>query len=125
MARTAVTPAQGVKNGGVAPTVTTINAGLVTAGVTIADANPEELIIRVANTDGAALDVYVRASTSQYPAWMSGQGDLSISVPATTGVIEIAALDSALYLQPDGSLSIDFATGFTGTLETTYRPYRP
>jgi hypothetical protein len=122
MARTAVTPAQGVLNGGVTPTSTTINAGLVTSGVTIADVNLEKLVIRVANTDGAALAVTVRAGDSLYPAVESGLGDLAVSVAATTGVTELAALESARFLQSDGSLSIDFATGFTGTLETIYRP---
>ena len=54
MARTAVTPAQGTRNGGVAPTATTIDATLVGNGVTIAAAKVGKLVIRFANTAGAA-----------------------------------------------------------------------
>lgn len=122
MPRTAVTPAQGVRNAGVTPTATTINSTLVTNGVVIAAANPEKLIVRVANTDGAALAVTIRASDTKIPAWMAGQGDLAVTVAATTGVEEIVSLESARYLQSDGSVHIDFATGFVGTLETTYLP---
>jgi hypothetical protein len=123
MARTAVTPAQGARNAGVTPTSTTINSTLVTNGVTIANAGRiEDLVIRVANTDGSALAVTIRAGDSLYPAVESGLGDLAVTVAATSGVQEIARLESARYQQSDGSLSIDFATGFTGTLETMYLP---
>lgn len=122
MARTAVVPAQGTRNGGVTPTSTTINSTLVTAGVVIENANPEKLVIRVANTAGSALAVTVKAGDSLYPAVLSGQGDLAVTVALTSGVTELAALDSGRFLQSDGSLLIDFATGFTGTLETMYRP---
>jgi hypothetical protein len=121
MPRTAVTPAQGTRNGGVTPTSTTIDSTLVTNGVVIADADPEKLVIRVANTHSAAHAVTVRAGDTIYPAILSGEGDLAVTVALTSGVTEFAALDSMRFLQSDGSLLIDFATGFTGTLETMYR----
>lgn len=122
MPRTAVTPAQGVRNGGVTPTSTTIDSTLVTNGVVIANANPDKLVIRVANTHSAAHAVTVRAGDSLIPAWMKDQGDLAVTVALTSGVTEFAGLDSARFLQSDGSIHIDLATGFTGTLETLYRP---
>lgn len=122
MARTAVTPAAGARNSGVAPTATTIDATLVTNGVTIAAAKVGKLVIRVANTHAATQVMTVRAGDSLYPAWMKGQGDLAVSLAATTGVAEVTGLESARYKQSDGSLHIDFDAGTTGTLETYYLP---
>lgn len=122
MARTAVTPAQGIRNGGIAPTATTIDSTLVTNGVSIATAHVEHLVIRFANTAGAAKNVIVRAGDSIYPAWMKGQGDLAVLAALTSGVEQISGLDSARFKQSDGSLHIDFDAGTTGTLETYYRP---
>jgi hypothetical protein len=122
MPRTAVTPAAGVRNGGIAPTATTIDSTLVTNGVTIAAAKVGKLVIRFANTAGAAKNIIIRAGDSLYPAWMKGQGDLAVQAAATTGVQEISSLDSARFKRSDGSLSIDFDAGTTGTLETYYLP---
>jgi len=123
MPRTAVTPAQLSRNAGAAPTSTTIDSTLVTNGVTIANANPEKLVIRFANTaSGGAKNIIIRAGASLYPGVTSGQGDLSVSAAASTGVQRLGPLDSARFLQSDGSLSIDFDSGTTGTLETSYLP---
>ena len=122
MPRTAVTPAQGTLDGGVTPTSTTIDSTLVTNGVVIADVNLEKLVVRVANTHSSAHAVTIRAGDSLYPAVLSGLGDLAVTVALTSGVTEFPALQSARFEQSDGSLLIDFATGFTGTLETLYRP---
>jgi len=126
MSRTAVTPATGTRNGGVTPTKTTIDSTLVTNGVTIAAPAPEKLVIRAANTDsGGAHNLIIRAAADvpgNSGAWMAGQGDLTVSVAASTGITEITNLDSARFSQPDGSLFIDFSTGFAGTLETLLRP---
>jgi hypothetical protein len=126
MSRTAVTPAAGVRNGAVAPTKTTIDSTLVSNGVTIAVPQPEKLSIRVANTDsGGAHNIIIRAAADvpgNSGAWMAGQGDLTVSVAASTGVQVITGVDSARFSQPDGSLFIDFSSGFAGTLETVLRP---
>lgn len=122
MARTAVIPAQGVRNGGIAPTATTIDSTLVTNGVVIATAHIEHLVIRFANTHAATQNVIIRAGDSIYPAWMKGQGDLSVAAVASTGVMEVSGLDSARFKQSDDSLHIDFDAGTLGTLETYYRP---
>src|SRR5215470_9581152 len=114
MARTAVTPAQGVRMGGVAPTSTTINSTLVTNGVTIANCKVGKLVLRIANSDTNAHSVIIRASDGGSQAILAGQGDLTIALPlsATTQVTD---LDSARFVNKDGSLSIDFGSGTTGT----------
>jgi hypothetical protein len=122
MPRTAVTPAQGVRGDGVTPTSTTIDSTLVTNGVVIASANPEKLVIRFANTHGATQVMTISASDTKIPAWLSELGDHTVSAASTTGIKEVVGLDSARYLQSDGSLHIDFDSGTTGTLETLYLP---
>lgn len=124
MARTAVTPAVGARNAAVAPTSTTINSTLVTNGVTIANPTPEKLTIRVTNSDTNPHNIMIRAAPDvpgNSGAWMAGQGDLTVAV-AASGVEEFTGVDSARFSQADGSLQIDFSTGFTGTLETMTRP---
>lgn len=122
MSRTVLTPAAGVRNDGVAPASTSI-AGIVSAGgAVIADCNVEKLVIRVANTHGSDHPVTVVAGDSLYPAVESPLGDLAVVVPATSGIMEILALESARFLQSDGSLLLNFGASMTGTVEVTYRP---
>lgn len=124
MSRTAVVPAAGARNAGVAPTSTTINSTLVTNGVTMAVQHPEKLVIRVANSDTNPHNLIVRAAPDvpgNSGAWMAGQGDLTVAVAASS-TAQLIGVDSARFGQPDGSLSVDFSTGFTGTLETMTRP---
>lgn len=124
MARTAVTPAAGARNAGVAPTSTTINSTLVTNGVTMAVQHPEKLVIRVTNSDTSSHNFIVRAAPDvpgNSGAWMAGQGDLTVAV-AASAVATFIGVDSARFGQADGSLSVDFSTGFTGTMETVLRP---
>lgn len=123
MPRTAVVPRALVKNSNLIGTTgaTTIDATLVTNGVTIANAKPERLLIRVTNTEGSTNTVTIRAGDTP-PALAAGQGDLVVTVAATTGVQFISALESNKYLQDDGSLSIDFETGMTGSIDCLYWP---
>lgn len=124
MARTAVTPAQLVKDTVVAPTSTTINTTLVTNGVTIAAARFGRLVIRVANSDTNPHNLLVRAAPDvpgNSGAWMAGQGDLTVAVAASS-TVELTGVDSARFSQPDGSLLVDFSSGFTGAIETLLRP---
>lgn len=113
MARTAITPMTGVRNGGLANAQANVDQA---NGMIVNDANPEKLVIRVANTDGAVLNMIIRAGDSIYPAVLSGQGDVDVSVAATTGISWAGPFDSARVLQSDGSLHIDFAAGFAGTI---------
>lgn len=82
-------------------------------GNTITGVRPEVLVLRVANTSGAAVNVIVRAGALPL-AESSGQGDLTVSVAATTGVVWLGPFESARFLQADGSVSVDYATGFAG-----------
>jgi len=123
MARTAVVPRALVKNSNLIGTsgATTIDSTLVSNGVTIANAKPEKLLIRVTNTEGSTNTVTVKAGDNP-PALRAGQGDLVVTVAATTGVQYIGPLESDKYLQADGSLEIDLETGMTGSLDALYMP---
>src|SRR4051812_6802752 len=112
MARTAVVPRALAKNSNLIGTTgaTTIDSTLVSNGVTIANAKPERLLIRVANTEGSTNTVTVKAGATP-PALRAGGGDLVVTVAATTGVQFIGPLESDKYLQADGSLSIDLESG--------------
>lgn len=123
MARTAVVPRALTKNSGLngATGATTIDSTLVTNGVTIANARPERLLLRVANTEGSTNTVTVKAGANP-PALRAGGGDLVTTVAATSGVQFIGPLESDKYLQADGSLSIDFETGMTGSIDALYWP---
>lgn len=124
MARTALTPRNLVKNSHLIGTTgaTTIDSTLVTAGATVANAKMERMVIRVTNTEGSTNTVTVKAGGTPSPALRSGQGDLVITVAATTGVEYIGPLESDKYLQTDGSISIDFETGMTGAIDVLYWP---
>lgn len=124
MPRLAIVPQQMVKNSnqnGVGSTVSL--ATLVAApGGTIAVARPEQLVLRIANTFGTPSAVTILAGANP-PAIRAGQGNLAVTVAATTGVQYIGPFESDKYLQADGSISIDFAAGMTGTLEALYWPH--
>lgn len=84
-------------------------------GHTITGVRPEVLVLRVRNTSGGAVNAIVRAGT-QPLAESSGQGDLTVSVPATSGSVFIGPLESARFIQPDGSVSLDLGAGFAGNV---------
>lgn len=123
MARTAVVPRALIKNSNLIGTsgATTIDSTLVSNGITIANAKPEKLLIRVTNTEGSTNTVTVKAGDNP-PALRAGQGDLVVTVAATTGVQYIGPLESDKYLQADGSLEIDLETGMTGSFDALYMP---
>lgn len=98
---------------------TTIDSTLVTNGATIAPGvSPEHLILLVSNTTAGALNVTLKAGNR----FQGGAGDLALSVPAAPGMAWLGPFASARILQSDGSLSIDFATGFTGTIKALKFP---
>lgn len=123
MARTAVTARPLAKNSNLngATGPTTIDATLVSNGVTIANARPERTILRVTNTEGSTNVLTVRAGDNP-PALRAGQGDLTVTVAATTGVQYMGPFESDKVLQDDGSMSIDFETGMTGTIDALLLP---
>lgn len=117
MARTAVTV-----------TTLTANTGVTEPAGTTADPTNdhvvtgvpcEELILRFANTNGSDRVATIVAGDSP-PALSAGQGDLAVTVPATSGVVWVGPLESARFVQSDGSVNIDLAASFAGTV-TAYR----
>jgi hypothetical protein len=112
MARTAVAVTDLTAATSVAdPAGTTADA---TNGHVITGTRPEVLVLRVKNTTGGALNAIVRAGT--FPiAESSGQGDLTVSVGAGATVF-IGPLESARFLQNDGSVNVDLQATFTGTV---------
>lgn len=123
MARTAIVPRALSKNSNLIGTTgtTTIDSTLVTNGVTIANAKPERLLLRVTNTEASTNTVTIKAGDNP-PALRAGQGDLVVTLAASTGVQFIGPLESDKYLQDDGSLSIDLETGMTGAIDALYWP---
>lgn len=124
MPRTALTPRNLVKNGNLIGSTgsTTIDSTLVTAGATVANAKCERMIIRATNTEGSTNTVTIKAGDTPSPALRAGQGDLVVTLAATTGVQFIGPIESDKYLQDDGSISIDFESGMTGAIDVLYMP---
>lgn len=118
MPRTAVVPRALVANGNLIGTsgATTIDATLVTNGVSVTGAIPEQTVIRVTNTEGSTNTVTVQSGAVP-PALAGGLGDLVVTVAATTGVQFIGPFESGRFMQSDGSLWLDFESGMTGSID--------
>ncbi len=119
MARVTLVPTALVPNGGVADPTGTASVAGAGNGFTIAP-NPNSnvsLWLRASNATGAAVTLTVLAG-SQPSAISSGQGPVTVSVAATTGVQWIGPLDSSRLNQPDGSLAIETSAVLTVTAFT-------
>ena len=101
-----------------------------------AGGNIDRLLLLVLNTNGTGRTVTIRGATSDggvtktgagtgngpaftYPGFEGGKGDLTTSaMTATTGLGIIGPFEVARFLQPDGTISIDFsgATGYIAAL---------
>ena len=79
-----------------------------TNNMQISDAFPELTVLRVVNT-GAEQDITVKAGDYP-PALAAGQGDLTVTVAATTGVQWIGPFESGRFVQSDGSMLIEAET---------------
>lgn len=79
-----------------------------------APCRPEQLFIEVANTAGADKVVTVKAGVYP-PAVAAGQGDVTVTVTATTGVATIGPIESGRFLQADGSIWINVEAAMAGT----------
>ncbi len=113
-----------------AVTVTTLTANTATtepAGTTADPTNDhvisgvpcEQLLIRLANTNGSDRVATILAGDNP-PADAAGQGNLEVTVPATSGVKWVGPLSSARFAQDNGDINIDLAASFAGTV-TAYR----
>ena len=129
MTRTAVTPTVLTGNGSIdIPAGTTINSGLVSAGVNIPLASgaipsapgARDTFLYVTNTAGADKTVTVKAGvgggSTAGPAFRSGLGDLAVTCKTATGGCIIGPLESARFAQLDGSINVDLGSGLTGAL---------
>lgn len=117
MARTVVPYSTLVANSNLSnPAGTTIDQA---NGMYIAAAKPELTVLRVANTNGSDRVVTIKAGDSP-PALAAGQGDLAVTVTATTGVQFIGPFESGRFIQADGTMEVDFAASFAGTI-TAFR----
>ena len=112
MARTAL-PVTTVYNSGAAPTATAVDP--TNGHVIAASATPtEELLIVVNNTFAGTKVVTIKAGDSP-PALAAGQGDLAITCAASTDGIPLR-VESARFLQADGTINLDIAASMTGTI---------
>lgn len=119
MARTEVSYSDLVSNGSLTdPSGTSLNAGSGN-GHFIDAAEPELTVLRVTNTDGSAHDITVVAGDYP-PALAAGQGNLAVTVAATTGVEWIGPFESGRFLQNDGQLLVNVEASHAGTI-TAFR----
>lgn len=117
MPRTSITPTTLLLGATPAPVATTIDATLVTNGVTIpCKGSTRNLVLRVSQTAVAAKDITVRAAVSNYSRHTAARGNLVTNM-VQNAVSLISGLEAARYNQDDGALYVDFATGTTGTIE--------
>lgn len=95
--------------------LTTIDSTLVSAGLTITDffnVRDNFSFIYVNNSSASAANIIIRKG-GYFP--QSTLGDLTVSVGASKTLL-IPVDSSARHQQSDGSLNIDFGTGFTGSI---------
>lgn len=114
----------------VAITALSANAGAANpAGTAITPANganiagaqdTSRLLVRVTNTHGSDHPVTFRAGVSP-PAVRKGIGDLSVTVPQTTGDV-LVVLESARFVKADGSIDVDFDTAMAGKISAVRLP---
>ena len=125
-ARTALTPVGLVQDGAVSEGAGTAIAGLVAGGAYVADPpGPFRVFLLVNNSGASAANVTVRAGGSGttasggtnpgVPFTDATVGDLVTSV-AASGTEVIGPFTTDRFCQADGSLSVDFAGGMTGTI---------
>lgn len=92
-----------------------MNCALASTAIPSAS-NSERLVLVVANTDTLTHNVILRAGASNPPAFRKDIGDLTLAVAnATTRYI--GPFEWARFCQADGSLNIDFSSGFAGTIQ--------
>ncbi|MFJ9353754.1 hypothetical protein [Streptomyces mirabilis] len=81
----------------------------------VSNSVPELTLLRVTNTHSADHIVTIKAGTG-IPAWRRGQGDLAVTVTATSGVQWIGPISSSRFIQADGSIKVSTVAGHTGTI---------
>lgn len=111
----------------VAPTLNAATA--MGAGTTISATNDavlspggstQGLFLRITNTHGSDHTVTIPAGDNP-PAFRASLGDLEITVPATSGDV-LVPLESARFVQSDGTINVDFETNHAGTIYAVRLP---
>jgi hypothetical protein len=71
----------------------------------------DKLLINVKNSNAATRDITIKAGAGghQSQAWMGGQGDLVVTVPANTGDVWFGPFETARFEQTDGNINIDIS----------------
>jgi hypothetical protein len=90
---------------------------------------PDTLILYVQNSTASTKTVTVRAGVgggaTPGAAFRSGLGDLTTgNLSASTGTAFIGPFDVSRFVQTDGSINVDFASGMTGTIWAVLLPKR-
>lgn len=100
------------------PAGTAINTtnGAVINGVK----NADRVLVRITNTNGTQRVATVKAGVNP-PAPRKGIGDLAVTVPATTGDV-LLVLETARFLQADGTINVDFAASMAGIISAVRLP---
>lgn len=80
----------------------------------------KRLLIRITNTNASNRTATIKAGVNP-PASRKGIGDLAIVVPLTTGD-RLLVVESARFLQADGSIQIDFEASMTGIVSAVRLP---
>jgi hypothetical protein len=116
MARTALTVTTLTKNTAVA-TGTGIGTAIdATNSHVLTVAYPlDALLVRIVNTTASTKVATIKAGDNP-PATAAGQGDLAVSLTAgdSTPTVKTVVLESARFIQDDGTLNIDIEAGMTG-----------
>lgn len=108
MATTQIPYSDLVPNSNLADPAGTTLVAAPTDDMQISDAFPELTVLRVVNT-GAEQDITIKAGDYP-PAIAAGQGDLVVTVAATTGVQFVGPFESGRFVQSDGSMLIEAET---------------
>ena len=88
----------------------------------------ERLVLYVQNSFAGTKTVTVRAGANttgnpNSPAFEAGKGDFTTgNLTASTGTAFIGPFEVARFVQPDGSVNVDFAASMTGTIWAVFLP---
>lgn len=95
--------------------INTTNGAVINAA-----GDTSRLLIRITNTNGTQRVATIKAGDNP-PAARRGVGDLAITVPATTGDV-VVVVESARFLQDDGTIQVDFAASMAGVISAVRLP---
>lgn len=116
-----------------------MSISLTTTGIPAGGQSPDRMILLVLNTNATGRTITVRGATSDgglakqgagagngaaftYPGFEGGKGDFTTgALTGTTGIGIIGPFETARFLQPDGTVSVD-ASGAVGFIAALLLP---